>query len=213
MNEDLVAKYGRRKNSQNDGNIENNEASYSSSKYEDKEKYGINNTFTKKAQADKSELAKEKEIKTNIKDVVSKYSAKNQNLSTSTTHDGKIKYRQENKFVKILKAFLIFCILSTVACIIISFIAKPQINTESEQIIDKIKKAEELYYAKVKKYHYFSRTDYDYTLGIDLNKYKYFTSYEVIRDEKTGNYATKVYGATNAFTITYFVIKSWIMNK
>ena len=53
----------------------------------------------------------------------------------------------------------------------------------------------------------------DYTLGIDLNKYKYFTSYEVIRDEKTGNYVAKVYGATNAFTITYFVIKSWIMNK
>ena len=80
MNEDLVAKYGRRKNSQNDGNIENNEASYSSSKYEDKEKYGINNTFTKKAQADKSEIAKEKEIKNNIKDVISKYSTMNQNL-------------------------------------------------------------------------------------------------------------------------------------
>ena len=179
MNEDLVAKYGRRKNSQSDSNSENNETSSISSEYEDKEKYGINNTFTKKAQADKSEIAKEKEIKNNIKDVISKYSTKNQNLSKSTTHDGKIKYMQ----------------------------------AESEQIIDKIKKAEDLYYAKVKKYHYFSRTDYDYTLGIDLNKYKYFTSYEVIRDEKTGNYATKVYGATNAFTITYFVIKSWIMNK
>lgn len=213
MNEDLVAKYGRRKNSQSDSNSENNETSSISSEYEDKEKYGINNTFTKKAQADKSEIAKEKEIKNNIKDVISKYSTKNQNLSKSTTHDGKIKYMQENKFVKILKAILILCILSTVACIIISFIMKPQINAESEQIIDKIKKAEDLYYAKVKKYHCFSRTDYDYTLGIDLNKYKYFTSYEVIRDEKTGNYATKVYGATNAFTITYFVIKSWIMNK
>ena len=36
MNEDLVAKYGRRKNSQSDGNIESNETSSSSSKYEDK---------------------------------------------------------------------------------------------------------------------------------------------------------------------------------
>ena len=47
INEDLVAKYGRRKNSQSDSNSENNETSYissNSSKYEYKEKYKINNS-------------------------------------------------------------------------------------------------------------------------------------------------------------------------
>lgn len=88
---------------------------------------------------------------------------------------------------------------------------KPQINTESEQIINK--ESRRFVLCKSKKYHYFSRTDYDYTLDMDLNKYKSFTSYEVVRDDKTGNCATKGYSATNVFTITYFVIKSWIINK
>lgn len=213
MSEDLAAKYGRKKVPQNDDNVKKDETLSEISKDENEEKYGINNTFTKKTQTDKEQMAKEKEIKSNIQDIVSKYSDEQQDLSTSEVHDEKTMPGQETKFVKFLKTIIVLCILLTIVCIIVSFVMKPQINIESTQIIEKIKIAEDLYYAKVNKYHYFSKTDYDHTLGIDLNKYKYFTAYEVVRDEKTGNYAVKVYGATNAFAITYCVIKSLIMNK
>ena len=211
--EELAVKYGRRKTFQNNDNTKNDETSSDFSK--DKDENNItNNSYTKKAQADKEQIAKEKEIKANIKDVISKYGDGNwQDLTNTTTNKVKIRNRQNTKIGQFIKTVLVLCILVIVSCIVISFMVKPQIDFESEQIIEQINKAEDLYYAKVKKYHYFARTDYDNTLGVVLNDYKYFTSYEVSRDEKTGNYAVKLYGATNAFTITYCVIKSWLENK
>lgn len=176
------------------------------------QQYNANNTvFTKKSKVDKNQAAKEKEIKANIEDLINKYTQEHKDLSApiaKVTVD-----KQETMFVKFLKAVVSVLIVIVVVCIIIAVIMKPEINMEGEQIIEQIKKTEDLYYAKVQKYHYFSKTSYDQTLGIDLSKYKYFTAYEVLPDEESGNYAAKAYGATNAFTITYYAIKNWLKNR
>ena len=170
-----------------------------------------NTVFTKKSKIDKSGAAKEKEIKANIEDLINKYTREHKDLSApvaAVTVD-----KQETLLVKILKAIVSFLIVIVAACIVIAFIMKPEINVEGEQIIEQIKKTEELYYAQTQRYHYFPKTTYDQTLGIDLSKYKYFMSYEVLPDEESGNYAAKAYGATNAFTITYYTVKAWLKNK
>jgi hypothetical protein len=100
-----------------------------------------------------------------------------------------------------------------VLSIVIALIAKADVNTESEAIIEQIKKAENLYFNATNRYCYFSKINYNDTLGVDLSKRKYFMSYEVIPNKEFGNYEVKLYGATNAFTITYYVIKGFILNK
>lgn len=223
MADDLESKYGRRKSSQSDDSVEYKGAVSDSPVDENEAKYGRRSaTFTKKTQADKAEVEKEKEIKSNIQNVIHRYSKEHEDLSAPATardeeamvsNKSVASYSQETPLVKALKAIISLIIIGTVVCIIVAFMMKPQINVEGGQIIDQIKRAEDLYYTKVKKYHYFSQTNYDHTLGIDLSKYKYFTSYEVVRSEKTGNYEAKIYGATNAFTITFYAIKAWISGK
>jgi len=177
------------------------------------QQYSANSTvFTKKSKVDKNQAAKEKEIKANIENLINQYTQEHKDLSAPISNTVTVN-KQETIFVKFLKAVIIFLIIAVVACIVIAFIKKPEINIEGEQLIEQIKKTEDLYYAKVQKYHYFSKTNYDHTLGIDLSKYKYFTSYEVVPDEESGNYAAKAYGATNAFTITYYAIKSWLKSR
>jgi len=213
MSEDLRARYGRRSSSQNEDAERYSTKFDSSPKDENEAKYGRTKIYTKKTRADKEELEKEKDIKNNIQDVIYKYSVEHQDLSakaTPYTNQTIVYKRGETKLENILKNIISCCVVITVICLIVAFMMRPQINIESGLIIEKIKKAEDIYYNKVKKYHYFSKTNYDHTLGIDLSKYKYFNSYEVVPDTETGNYLAKIYGATNAFTITYYALKSWI---
>ena len=230
----LAAKYGRKKSdsqtqtqaqTKNDNTVLQNQNESSSGNIfketllkekqiwqKKQQQQNANNAFfTKKTKAAKSGTAKEKEIKANIEDLINKYTKEHKDLSTpvaAVTVD-----KQETLFVKFLKAVISFLIIAVAACIIIAFIMKPEINVEGEQIIEQIKKTEELYYAQTQRYHHFPKTTYDQTLGIDLRKYKYFMSYEVLPDEESGNYAAKAYGATNAFTITYYTVKAWLKNK
>lgn len=205
-NEDLKSKYGR-------GNFHNEQGkntinSDNSSKTEEEAKYGRNNTYTKKTKENLTQ--QQKEIKENIANVISQYSQEHQSFNNQPTSN--IKQNQESLFVKTVKGIISFLILAIIVCIVIALIAKPQIDNEGELIIEQIKKSEDLYYSKMHKYHYFSKTNYDQTLGIDLSIYKYFTSCEVTPSAETGNYEAKIYGATNAFTMTYYYLKT-LINK
>jgi len=121
--------------------------------------------------------------------------------------------KPDTPLVKFLKIIVYIAIISTVLSIITAFIARTDVNTESETVIEQIKKAEDLYFGSTGRYCYFSKTKYNETLGVDLSKRKYFVSYEVVPNIEFGNYEVKLYGATNAFTITYYVIKNFIFNK
>ena len=205
-NEDLKSKYGRG-NSYSDPNRDTANTNVSS-KSEEETKYGRNNTYTKKTKETLTQ--QQKDIKENIANVVSQYTQEHQNFKIN---ENDIKRNQESAFVKAIKGFISFLILLIVICIVIALIAKPQIDMEGDIIIEQIKKTEDLYYSKMHKYHYFSKTSYDPTLGIDLSIYKYFTTCEVIPSPETGNYEAKIYGATNAFTMTYYYLKALIANK
>lgn len=202
-NENLEAKYGRRSSSQQSQNINNP----STPRNEDEAKYGRYNTFTKKTANVVTQ--QERDIRSNIESVLSQYSKESVNKETQKTKLAQ-EANQESAFKKFMKGVIMFLILLTVLCIIIALIAKPQIDFEGEQIIEQIKKSEDLYYTKIHKYHYFSKTNYDQTLGIDLSTCKYFISCEVVPNEEYGNYEIKIYGATNAFTMTYYYLKSLI---
>ena len=219
----LAEKYGRRKQQQTknteanrntqDNIFKDNLLKEKPKRQNEQQQYNANNTvFTKKSKVDKNQATKEKEIKTNIENMINKYTQEHKDLSMPINNAFTLT-KQETQLVKFLKVVVSILIIAVIACIVIAFIMKPEINMEGEQIIEQIKKTEDLYYAKVQKYHYFSKTNYDQTLGIDLSKYKYFTSYEVLPDEESGNYAAKAYGATNAFTITYYAIKDWLKNR
>lgn len=218
-NENLEAKYGRRK-TPSDTSVETKEeigiSKESGSVFQ---KYG-----RKKVEEHDSEsplntekedkIPQEKTIEENIKDTLSKYNSdKKENINTGSSSVRRKRVQEESVTVKFLKAVIIVLIIVIASSIIIAFTMRPKINLEGEQIIEQIKKAETLYFSVQKKYHYFAKTNYDSTLGVDLNKYKYFTFYEVVPNEESKNYEVKLYGATNAFTITFYTVKAFFKEK
>lgn len=208
-NEDLRAKYGRGTTNKAQEKEVSNVAPADNSKTEAESKYGRNNTYTKKTK--ETLTPQQKEIKENIANVISQYAQENKSFNTQQKNE--IKPNQESLLIKTIKGFIMFLIVAIVICIIVALIAKPQVEAEGDIIIDQIKKTEDLYYSKMHKYHYFSKTDYDQTLGIDMSLYKYFSTCEVIPNEETGNYEAKIHGATNAFTMTYYYLKSLLVEK
>lgn len=192
--EELKAKYGRNNSAKSNDSQQNPEkGNYSGSK-------------------------KEENAKTDNLDVkFQQESAKNlieQEITQKDNRNQKIKGKKpETIVVKFLKIIVYIAIIATVLSIVVALFAKTNVNTESEAIIEQIKKAEDLYFDATNRYCYFSKTNYNDTLGVDLSKRKYFMSYEVIPNIEFGNYEIKLHGATNAFTITYYVIKSLIFTK
>lgn len=230
-NESLESKYGRRKpsfsQSSNAQNVQQqsqqqsddvsrfsrrpvSQTQYNNSAQQQYRQYQQTNqeeSFTKREQQ------KAQDIRRNIAETLSQYNSNSSRYGTSsqTFSNSSIPLRkEETKFVKFLKAVISFLIIAIVACIVVAILMKPKINIEGGEIIDQINNAEAMYYTMYGKYYYFSKTSYDSTLGIDMSIYKYFDSYEVIHNDETGNYEIKIYGATNAFTIVYYTIKSYL---
>lgn len=208
--ESLEEKYGRRKHpSQETKQSFQEKPNYDNNEY----KYGRNNTYTKKTKAEYS--PREKDIRANIASVVSQYTETNNNIKMDSQKGFKrIKTRNEDSFaVKFIKSIIILCIFLIIACMGIAILAKPTINIEGDAIIEQLKKSEELYHSSVHKYHFFPKTEYDNTLGVDISECKYFSSYEVIPNKETGNYQIKLYGATNTFTMAYYYVKTFLKEK
>ncbi|MDD2523377.1 MAG: hypothetical protein WCS83_01710 [Endomicrobiia bacterium] len=214
-NENLEAKYGRKKVSNDTSDTKTNEVN------DVKEGDNLLKKYSRNKKAEEVTIKREgiekpeeqKTIEENIKDTLSKYgeNIKNNNNVDKVNKNKKVK--EESAIVKFVKSVIIILIVVICSSIIIALTMRPQINLEGEQIVEQIKKAENLYFLVQKKYHYFAKTNYDNTLGVDLNKYKYFTFYEVIPSQESSNYEVKLYGATNAFTITYYTVKAFIKNK
>lgn len=186
-----------------------------------KSKYGRNNSSSDQQEPVKQEFKKTEEpakhvIKNTPNPVQSSVDPETEIAQTGIYDKikaaGKVK-KPETKTVKFLKILVYICIIATVLSIITAFLARTNVNTESEEIIEQVRKAEDLYFQAMNKYCYFSKTRYNDTLGVDLSKRKYFTSYEVVPNIEFGNYEIKLYGATNAFTITYYVVKNFVFSK
>lgn len=186
-----------------------------------KSKYGRNNNSSDQQETVKQEFKKTEEpvqqvIKNNPNPVKPAVNPETEIAQTGVYDKikaaGKVK-KPETKTVKFLKIVVYICIIATVLSIVTAFMARTDVNTESEEIIEQVRKAEDLYFQAMNKYCYFSKTHYNDTLGVDLAKRKYFTSYEVVPNIEFGNYEIKLYGATNAFTITYYVIKNFVFSK
>ena len=193
-NEELKAKYGRNNPSKSNDIQQNPEKTNLSNSKQETNPAGDN--LSVNLQQESAEKLIEREITENY------------------SRNEKIKDRKaETNIVKFLKIIVYIAIIATVLSIVIAFVSKTSVNTESEEIIEQIKKAEDLYFDATNRYYYFSKTGYNDTLSVDLSKRKYFTSYEVVPNIEFGNYEIKLYGATNAFTITYHVIKNLILNK
>ena len=214
--ENLEAKYGRKKVSNDTTNTSSNDADNIKENDDVWKKYARNNKEEQKKEEatikrEGIEIPEQqKTIEENIKDTLSKYGENINNNNNVTKVNKKKKTKEESVIVKFFKVIVIILIVVICSSIIIALTMRPKINLEGEQIIEQIKKAENLYFLVQKKYHYFAKTNYDNTLGVDLNKYKYFTFYEVIPSQETSNYEVKLYGATNAFTITYYTLKAFI---
>ncbi len=209
-NENLEEKYGRRKNPSQDIKQPSQEQPvHDNNEY----KYGRNNIYTKKAKEEYK--PREKDIRANIASVISQYTETHNNISVDGRKGSKkIKVRSDESFiVKFIKSIIVLCILLVIACMGLAIIAKPTINTEADAIIENLNKAEDVYYSSVHKYHYFPKTEYDNTLGVDISACKYFSYYEVIPNEQTGNYEIKLYGATNTFTMAYYYAKAFLKEK
>jgi hypothetical protein len=219
-NDSLEAKYGRRKTTESQNNNQSNNTQQETkndsgfvNKYGDlKNQYGNGENLSQQSQQN---------IRRNIAETLSEFNSKkfkNNDEYDNVDIPGMSKAedatpKKETLLVKFLKAVVILLIILVVACTVIAFIMRDKVNLEGAEIIDQINNAEAMYYSFYKRYYYFSKTSYDSTLGIDMSIYKYFNYYEVKNNDETGNYEIKLYGATNAFTITYHTIKAFLNKR
>lgn len=206
--ENLEAKYGRKKtpSQEQNANIDQKpkeEETYNyNESYQNKEN---NNTYTKKTKQNFTK--RQKEIKSSINNFLSQYSYNNY----GTNSNYKItENKKDSLFVSFIKGILLLCIILIFACIGISIFAKPYIETEGDEIISQLEKAEKIYFSSVSQYHFFPKTQYDKTLGVDISSCKYFSSYEVRPNEQNNTYAIKLYGATNTFSMSYYYVKAFL---
>lgn len=215
---DDVSRFSRRSSSQTQSQYSNNSAQQQFRQYQQNQQSQQQvQQVNQPKSADNAEQQRVQNIRRNIAETLSQYNSNQYNNDSSQYANVSQSYsntnvvvQQESKFVKILKAIIMFLIVAIVLCIVVAILMKPKINMEGGEIIDQINNAEAMYYTMYGKYYYFSKTSYDSTLGIDMSIYKYFDSYEVLHNDETGNYEIKIYGATNAFTIVYYTLKSYL---
>lgn len=213
---DDVSRFSRRSSSQSQ--YSNNSAQQQFRQYQQNQQVQQQTQQSNQQEsANKAEQQRVQNIRRNIAETLSQYNSNQYNNDSSqysnvsqSYSNANIAVNQESKFVKVLKAIIMFLIVAIVLCIVVAILMKPKINMEGGEIIDQINNAESMYYTMYGKYYYFSKTSYDSTLGIDMSIYKYFDSYEVLHNDETGNYEIKIYGATNAFTIVYYTLKSYL---
>lgn len=213
---DDVSRFSRRSSSQSQ--YSNNSAQQQFRQYQQNQQAQQQTQQSNQQEsANKAEQQRVQNIRRNIAETLSQYNSNQYNNDNSqysnvsqSYSNTNIAVNQESKFVKVLKAIIMFLIVAIVLCIVVAILMKPKINMEGGEIIDQINNAEAMYYTMYGKYYYFSKTSYDSTLGIDMSIYKYFDSYEVLHNDETGNYEIKIYGATNAFTIVYYTLKSYL---
>ena len=211
--ENLEAKYGRKKNSSQEQNVNIEQKPKEEGTYKNNESYQnnkSNNTYTKKTKENFTK--KEKDIKSNIANVLYNYSD-NTRQNYSLGHAQITERKRDSLFVSFIKGILLLCIFLIFACIGLSIFAKPYIETEGDQIINQIEKAEKIYFSSVYQYHFFPKTQYDKTLGVDISSCKYFSSYEVRPNEQNKTYEIKLYGATNTFSMSYYYVKAFLKEK
>ena len=218
-NDNLEAKYGRRKTTESQNNNQSNDTQQETKKDSGfASKYGdLKNKYCN----DGSSPQSQQNIRINIEETLSEFNSKkfkSNNEYDNVDIPGISKAedatpKKETLLVKFLKVVVVFLIILVVACTVIAFIMRDKVNVEGAEIIDQINNAEAMYYSFYKRYYYFSKTSYDSTLGIDMSIYKYFNYYEVLNNDETGNYEIKLYGATNAFTITYHTIKAFLNKR
>ena len=221
-NENLESKYGRRKSvtpqSDNTQNSQQqsqpDDVSRFSRRSSSQSQYSNNSAQQQFRQYQQNQQTQQQTQQSNQQESANSNQYNNDNSQYSNVSqsysNANIAVNQESKFVKVLKAIIMFLIVAIVLCIVVAILMKPKINMEGGEIIDQINNAEAMYYTMYGKYYYFSKTSYDSTLGIDMSIYKYFDSYEVLHNDETGNYEIKIYGATNAFTIVYYTLKSYL---
>ena len=218
-NDSLEAKYGRRKTTESQNNNQSNDTQQETKKDSGfAGKYGdLKNQYGN----DGSSPQSQQNIRINIEETLSEFNSKkfkSNNEYDNVDIPGISKAedatpKKETLLVKFLTVVVAFLIILVVACTVIAFIMRDKVNVEGAEIIDQINNAEAMYYSFYKRYYYFSKTSYDSTLGIDMSIYKYFNYYEVLNNDETGNYEIKLYGATNAFTITYHTIKAFLNKR
>ena len=114
--------------------------------------------------------------------------------------------RPDTKVEKIIKGILYFLIFSIIGITIYAHSVKDSMSEESENMIAQINRTQDLYSSMAGEYHFFSKTAYDATLGVETKDNRFFTAYAVVpsSDEQ---YEVKLYGRTNAFAIVYHDLK------
>ncbi len=161
---------------------------------------------------------KGKSVQESIANVVEQYSSFRDQVRDSSLKrpsakkDLKIKMKKNKKSSGFLLSLVTLAFLLAILCGVIAYIAKPEIDAESEKITKQIYDAETTYYNTFSKFHFFNETSYDKTLGVNISKSKYFTAYAVVPDEKKENCEIRLYGATDAFSMAYYYVKD-LINK
>jgi hypothetical protein len=124
----------------------------------------------------------------------------------------KVKVRRpDTKLEKIIKLFLYFLIFAIIGVTVYAHTLKDAMGEESESVISQINRAQDLYAQMAGKYHYFQKTKYDDTLGVDVSANRFYTAYAVIPSGE--QYEVKLYGRTNPFSIGFHDLKTAIFAK
>ena len=143
--ENLEAKYGRKKSVDNQATNENQVLQKQDIPNTNETNNERKSIFSKKTKEEYT--PRQKDIRENIKKVVNQYNNTHDEMKRFAS-TRRMNSSKEGCLAKIIKTILMVCIITIASCIIISMIAKPVINAEADAIVTQIRKAEDLYYAK-----------------------------------------------------------------
>ena len=164
---------------------------------------------------------KGKSVQESIANVVEQYSSfrdqvRDSSLGKESSNNKKVKKLKKAKkrgFSDFIVSVITLIFLLILLCGAIAYVAKPEVDAESEKITKQISDAETTYFGTFGKFHYLNKSVYSNTLGINLAKSKYFSAFEVLPDEKKENCEIRLYGAADAFNMAYCYVKNFIDNN
>ena len=182
-----------------------------SKEWEIKDPNAPDNTQQEKQPEIKSEPPKS--VQDSIASAVEQFSSYRDQLNGTKTKQKKVKEDRPGKTRKggVFSGFIVSVItlvfLFVVLCIAITYMVKPEVDAEAEEIVNRIDELEMAYYSTFNSFHFVKETGYDKTLDVDLSSSKYFTAFEVVPkksdDVTTEKCEINLYGAKGIFSIAF----------
>ncbi|MBO7612011.1 MAG: hypothetical protein J6T23_07370 [Elusimicrobia bacterium] len=188
-----------------------------SKEWEIKDPNAPDNTTQEKQQEVKNEPPKS--VQDSIASAVQQFSSfqdqiNNTSFNKKKSKEKPVKTKKGGGFAGFIVSIITLVFLFVILCIAITYMVKPEVDAEAEDIVNRIDELEMAYYSTFNSFHFIKETSYDKILDVDLSGSKYFTAFEVVPkksdDVTTEKCEINLYGAKGIFSIAFCYINASI---